>query len=92
MTAADGAFPMVGMAAAAGRGAESDFERAGKRRMAQQWQVESASGVCGKTGRALGEGEEFWSPESTRWTSPVEVIDIGVPRELLAELGEIVQG
>ena len=52
---------MVGMAAAAGRGAESDFERAGKRRMAQQWQVESASGVCGKTGRALGEGEEFYT-------------------------------
>ncbi len=29
--------------------------------MAQEWQVESASGVCGKTGRALGEGEEFYT-------------------------------
>ena len=29
--------------------------------MAQQWEVESASGVCGKTGRALGEGEEFYT-------------------------------
>ena len=29
--------------------------------MAQQWQVESASGVCGKTGRTLDEGEEFFT-------------------------------
>ncbi|MCH7993485.1 MAG: hypothetical protein IIB57_03475 [Planctomycetes bacterium] len=29
--------------------------------MAQQWEVESASGVCGKTGRAFSEGEEFYT-------------------------------
>lgn len=29
--------------------------------MAQQWEVESASGVCGITGRAFVEGEEFYT-------------------------------
>ena len=29
--------------------------------MAQQWNVESASGVCGKTGRTFAEGEEFYT-------------------------------
>jgi hypothetical protein len=29
--------------------------------MAQQWDVKSASGVCGKSGRALAEGEEFYT-------------------------------
>ncbi|MCH8149435.1 MAG: hypothetical protein IH987_15875, partial [Planctomycetes bacterium] len=33
----------------------------GRRHMAQHWQVASASGVCGKTGRALSEGEEFYT-------------------------------
>ena len=52
---------MAGMAAAAGRGPETDFKRLGRRHMAQQWEVESASGVCRKTGRAFVEGEEFYT-------------------------------
>jgi len=52
---------MAGVAAAAECGVETDFKRAGKRHMAQQWEVESASGVCGKTGRTLSEGEEFYT-------------------------------